>query len=189
MKLEVKADLSRLKDSLRKLSKDVVANDKATARAINKATALGRTEMARAIRDEFMLTVSKARDKLQVVKAYPRKGQLAISGELFSKDPSGRRRAINLINFAARSTKKGLTVKIKRGGPRVLLRRGFIGNKGRTAFERVGDKRLPIKPLQTIDVPQMFNTRRINQRVRARIRAALPDLIQRELRFLLNGGS
>jgi hypothetical protein len=71
----------------------------------------------------------------------------------------------------------------------VLLRSGFMGNKGRTAFERVGAKRLPIKPLQTIDVPQMFNTRRINLRVRKRIEQELPELMRRELRFLLQGGS
>lgn len=189
MRVEISADLSRLKQSLRKLGQDIAANDKATARAINKATALGRTEMARAIRDEFMLTVSKVREKLQVRKAFAKQGRLTISGELFSKDPSGRRRAINLASFGARATRKGLSVKIKRGGPRVLLRQGFIGNKGRTAFERKGDKRLPIKPLQTIDVPQMFNTKRINLRVRARIEAALPGLVERELRYLLKGGA
>jgi hypothetical protein len=189
MKLEVKADLSRLKQGLKKLSQDIAANDKATARAINKATALGRTEMARAIRDEFMLTVSKVREKLKVRRAYAVKGQLVISGELFSTDKLGEPRAINLINFGARQTKRGVTMKIKRGGPRVLLRRAFIGNKGRTVFERKGAKRLPIKPLQTIDVPQMFNTRRINLRVRARIEAALPELVERELRFILKGGA
>jgi hypothetical protein len=188
MKLEVKADLSRLKQGLKKLGQDIAANDKAMARAINKASALGRTEMARSIRDEFMLTVSKAREKLQVRKAFAARGKLEISGELFSKDPSGRRRAINLASFGAKATRRGLTVKIKRGGPRVVLRAGFLGNKARTAFERVGSKRLPIKPLQTIDVPQMFNTKRINQRVRARIEAALPGLVERELRFILKGG-
>jgi len=189
MKLEIKADLSKMLRDVKKLGRDIQDKDKATARAINKATAMARTEMARAIRDEFMLTVSKARDKLQLRKAYAGKGKLTISGELFSKDPSGRRRAINLASFGARSTKRGLTVKIKRGGPRVLLRSGFMGNKGRTAFERVGAKRLPIKPLQTIDVPQMFNTRRINLRVRKRIEQELPELMRRELRFLLQGGS
>ena len=189
MKLEIRADFSRMKDSLKKLSRDIAANDKAMARAINKATAMGRTEMARAIRDEFNLSVSKARDKLQIRKAFATSGNLTIKGELFSKDPSGKRRAINLISFGAKATRKGLSVKIKRGGPRVLFRNGFIGNKGRTAFERVGDKRLPIKPLQTIDVPQMFNTKRINLRVRKRIEQELPELVRRELRFLRQGGA
>ena len=87
--------------------------------------------------------------------------------------------------IAAVLTKAGLSVKIRRNGGRKVLKQGFIGNKGRTAFERVGKARLPIKPLQTIDVPQMFNTKRINAKVVALIRERFPAIAEREVRFYL----
>jgi len=43
--------------------------------------------------------------------------------------------------------------------------------------------RLPIKALQTIDVGQMFNTRRINAKVVQLIEARFPDIFANEARF------
>lgn len=153
---------------------------------VNRTLAQGQTEMSRAIRQEFNLSAAKVREKLFVRRAGFKSGRFTIEGTLESRDPRGKRRAINLINFGARETAQGLTVKIKRGGGRVVAsRKGFIGNKGRTAFARVDKKRLPIRPLQTIDVPQMFNTRRINAAVVRKIRDRFPVIFERELQFYL----
>ena len=60
----------------------------------------------------------------------------------------------------------GVSVKILKSGPRKVITGAFIGNKGRTVFTRVqGAGRLPIKAVETVDIPQMFNTRRINAKV------------------------
>lgn len=184
MELKISTNFPQVQRQLDRLRDDIRA--KATVSAVNKTVAQAQTEMSRRIREEFNLTAAKVREKLFIRRARFAMGALSIEGALQSKDRSGRRRAINLINFAARETKQGLTVKIKRSGGRVLAaRRGFIGNKGRTAFTREGNKRLPIRPLQTIDVPQMFNTRRINAAVVRKIRERFPVIFEREVAFYL----
>lgn len=80
-------------------------------------------------------------------------------------------------------TRSGLAVRIKRRGARVIFGKGFIANKGRTAFERVGKERLPIRALQTIDVPQMFNARRIKGKVRQFMLDKFPELWLREVAY------
>ena len=67
-----------------------------------------------------------------------------------------------------------------------MIRGAFIGNKGRTVFIRTTDKRLPIQALQTIDVGQMFNQKRINARVVAAINTKFPELFARESKFFLS---
>lgn len=172
-------DVQRKLDAMRQ---DIA--DKATARALNKTTAQAQTEMSRQIRKVYNLSAAKVKEKLFTKRASFKAGALGLQAELFSRDKSGKRRAINVINFGARMTGKGLSVAIKRGG-RVRLPFGFIGNKGRTAFKRTGPKRLPIAPLQTIDVPQMFNTKRVNAAVLAMIQGKFPAIFEREAAFVL----
>lgn len=164
------------------MQRDVAA--RALASAANKTAAQAQTQMVRAITGEFAITASKVREKLRVRKATFRAGRYGVEAVLESRTPGGRRRSINIINFAARETRKGLTAKIKRKGGRVLVsKRGFIGNKGRTAFIREGKKRLPIKGLQTIDVPQMFNTKRLNASVVEFIKRKFPEVFAREASY------
>ena len=182
MQLNIKTNFADVQRQLVQLQKGVA--EAALRSAVNKTMAQGQTQMIRAITGEFNLTASKVREKLSLRKAGFSSGRFGIEATLESRTPGGRRRAINLINFAARETKKGLTAKIRKSGGRVLVSgKGFIGNKGRTAFVRVGEKRLPIKPLQTIDVPQMFNTRRINDPIVAFIKRKFPELFEREARY------
>jgi hypothetical protein len=187
--LNVTANFGNVQRALDRMRQDVAT--KAMARALNRTTDLGKTEMSRQIRAEFNISATKVREKLFVRKATFSQGRFGLSATLESRTANGRR-AINIINFGARQTKAGLTAKIKKSGGRVLVSsKGFIGNKGRTAFMRVGKERLPIKSLQTIDVPQMFNTRRINTKVRAYMLKRFPEVFQREAAFYIrrfNGG-
>ena len=184
MDIRISTNFPEVQKKLDQLRNDIA--NKASVGAVNKTLAQAQTEMGRAIGEEFNLTRTKIREKLFLRRAGFKAGRLIVEGELFSRDPRGKRRAINLINFGARQTRQGLTAKIKRGGSRVVASsKGFIGNKGRTAFKRVGEKRLPIEPLQTIDVPQMFNTKRINARVVRKINQAFPGVFERELAFYL----
>lgn len=169
--------------------------DIAVKRTINRVAEQAKTRMSREIRQEFNLSKAKVDEKLQTSAARSAGGKLRFAGKLLSYGPAGRR-AINLINFQARQAKRrgripGITTaKIKKQGGRVALmgqeRLGaFIGNQGRTVFVRTGKARLPIRPLQTIDVPQMFNTKRINSKVRQFITAKFGEVFARELRFAL----
>lgn len=197
MQLSIKTNFPDIQKQLDGLQGDIAS--KAIVRALNRTIEQGQTEMGRAIGEEFNLARAKIREKLEIRKAKSgfKGGQLKLFATLLSRDPSGRRKAINLINFAAKETRKGLTVKIKRQGGRVVAaRRGFIGNQGRTAFMRTGEPKRrmkkghsagkmkePIRALQTIDVPQMFNTKRINRRVVEKLKAIFPTVFAREVAF------
>lgn len=180
----------------------------ATVRAVNRSIEPARPEMARAIAREFNLSVSQARETLVIKRARYVKGQIRIEAELAS--PRRRGRSLNLIHFAERKVTlsaarkrmaageggsytlgNGATVskalqlrfKIKRGGPYRTIPGAFIANQGRTVFIREGKSRLPIKALQTIDVAQMFNAKRINLPVRKSILERFPRIAAHEIAF------
>ena len=62
---------------------------------------------------------------------------------------------------------------------------GLIGNDGRTVFRRTSSARLPIEPVTTVGIEQMFNQRRINATVVNVMRDRFPAIFQREVRFYL----
>ena len=156
----------------------------ATASAVNKVVAQAKTAMSREIRAEYNISAGKVNESLRITRATAKGGLLNIEATLDS--PRKRGRSLNLINFSARQTAKGVTFKIKRNGPRKLIPGAFLGNDGRTVFIRVGKRRLPIKALQTIDVASMFNTRRVNAKVLQLIEAKFPDIFANEARFFTN---
>lgn len=184
LQLTIDTDFKGVQQALASLQADV--SRKAAASALNRTVDIGKTAMSREIREEFNLTKAKVDQKLRIRRATFKAGNLRLEAVLSSSDPSGKRRAINIINFGAREVRAGLSYKIKRKGARQVKPQAFIGNQGRTAFYRSTGKRLPIKPLQTIDVPQMFNTRRINAKVVALIRRRFPDIAQREIAFYVS---
>lgn len=197
LQLTIRADFAGVQRSLDRLQADVA--QQATARALNRTVDQAKSAMSREIRDEFNLPKAKVDAKLRIRRATFKAGRLGLEAVLSSSDPSGKRRAINIINFGARQTKGGLSFKIKRAGGRRVRKDAFIGNKGRTAFKRVPgtvmagrasskglQHRQKIEPLQTIDVPQMFNTKRINAKVVAFIRRKFPEIAEREIGFYVS---
>lgn len=196
-------DVSR---SLRGLREDI--RNKAAARALNRTVEQARTAMSREIRAEFNMTAGEVNQALKIRKAAPSTGAFFLTAELSS--PTKRGRSLNLIRFVERFTtlaqyrkrvKAGeggtqilrnggvvqkalqLRLKIKKRGQATTIKGAFIGNKGRTVFIREGDKRLPIKALQTIDVAQMFNTRRIRDAVLKHVDQIYPRILGREIKF------
>ncbi len=173
--------------------------DKAMASAINKTIDQVRTLASREITSTYNVTSAYAKERLRVRRATARAGQLRLEATLVGGD--GKRRAANVIAFVERSTtlaqarkrrKAGtldqLYVKIKRGGPAKPVKGAFIGNRGRTVFERVGKARLPIKPVQTIDIGQMMMSRKVNGALNAFARAKFPELFRREVAFFMARG-
>lgn len=184
MKVEIKLNDRDVKRMLARLNTE--AGELAVKRTINRTADQARTRMSREIRDEFALTKAKVDQKLHVQAARVEGGGLRFTGRLLSYGERGRR-SINLIAFAARQSKRNrmLSAQILRAKGRIKVPGAFIGNQGRTVFRRVGRERLPIKTVQVIDVPQMFNTRRINEKVLTFVRQKFPEVYQRELRFAL----
>ena len=185
----------------------------AVTRAMNTCVEAGRTAMAKQISQEFMISSSKAKQRLVVYRAHAKGGQMRFQATL-EATRRGQGRSMNIIAFVERSVtmaqarkrmrggeggthtlKHGTKVRqalelrfqIKRGGGKKMIKGAFIGNKGRTVFIRDGKERKPIHAVNTIDIPQMFNAQRINTVVRRVMIERFPTAFKRELRSVLKG--
>jgi hypothetical protein len=204
--VSVSADISRAIARLTGIQRDV--EDKAVAMALNKATAKGRTEAKRRIAAEFNVKSNEVNAQLAVVKASAKSHVLTATLNAFGRRRGHRSR--NVMMFDARVQKGtgpakrvrvqmpngdwrmvtvrqggGVSVKIKRTGGRKLIPGAFIGNQGRTVFIRTGSDRLPIKAVETVDVPQMFNMRAINKSVSDKMKSEFVIELDRALAYLL----
>ena len=175
------------------------AGNKAMVRALNATVKQGKTAMARQISKEFRISVGTAKDRIAVRNAVARHGVLRFEA-LLEATRRDEGRSMNLIAFVEnkvslsegrRRTKGGTAnqvhFQIKRTGGKKTVKGAFIGNKGRTVFIRTGKSRLPIKALNTIGVPQMFNTKRVNIIVREVMLKRFESNFRRELRSGLKG--
>lgn len=173
--------------------------DKALVRALNATVEQGKPEMARRISQEFMMTSAQVKDRLAVQRASARGGALRFQASL-EATRRGKGRSMNLIAFvekkvtlaegrrrAKAGTQNQFQFQIKRTGGKKMIKGAFIANNGRTVFIRTGKARLPIKALNTIDVGQMFNTKRINSVVRTVMLKRFEANFNRELRSVLKG--
>ena len=196
--ISIRNNFPQVAARLDRLTVDV--GNKAMVRALNATVTQGKTEMARKISSEFRISVGAAKDRLDVRRASVRGGVLRFQAFL-EATRKGKGRSMNMIAFVtgskvskASARRQGkaalagqLQMQIRRGGGKKVIPGAFIGNKGRTLFIREGKKRLPIKALNTIDVPQMFNTKRINSVVREVMLKKFSANFQRELRAVLKG--
>lgn len=186
------------------MSKDLKA--KVLPPAINKVADKARAEINRAIQQEFAVKASEVRNAVVLRRASA--GRLEAVIDVFGSARK-RGRSLNLIHFLAAVQAAGQAFKvrgakankadlarldqqlgfiIKRFGGVKKIDGVFVGNKGRTIFRRVGNARLPIEPVQVVGFSQMFNSRRINQRVVDRINREFPVEVDRALQMLLARG-
>jgi hypothetical protein len=204
MQLSIKTNFPAVQAALDRLQADV--RDRALASAMNKTIDQARTGMVREITSEFNVKAAYVRERLRVRRASA-KGRFAIEASLIG-GKGGRGRSANIIAFvegvvslaegkrrAKAGTQNQLHVKVKKGGAKKPLKGAFIGNKGRTVFERVEGQQMSsrpgplnkhsqaIRPVQVIDVAQMFNTKRINAKVVQLMRDKFPAIFTREARF------
>lgn len=194
MEIAIRTNFPKVQRKLDALQKDVAA--RALASAVNKTLDRAKTAMVREIAAEFVVKQAYVRERLRIRRATRKGGLYAIEGALIGGGNRGR--SANIIAFVEKSvtlaeakrrakagTQNQLFVRIKRGAGRKPLKGAFIGNKGRTVFQRVGKSRLPIEPVQTIDVAQMFNTKRINAAVIKAVRDVFPAIFDREAAFFV----
>ena len=194
--LSIKTDFKDVQRSLDRLSLDL--QKRVVPAALNKVAAKAKTEMKQQITGEYNLKSAEVNERLRVIKAGRSLNQWLAVLDPFASRKRGR--SLNMIHFLENKTtlaeakrrKAGGTVnqlhfKIKRVGGKKLVEGAFIGNKGRTVFVRTSGDRLPIKALSTIDVPQMFNTKRIQSKVLARIEKELQVEFDRAIAAALSG--
>lgn len=195
MQLSIKTNFPSVKKSMDKLQADI--RQRATVSAVNKTIDQGKTQMVRAITREFVVKADYVRARLNIKRARYSQGAFSIEATLAGGSDRGR--SANIIAFvekkvslaegrrrAKAGTRNELFVQIKRGAGKKGLGKAFIGNKGRTVFIRSGDGRLPIEPVQVIDVAQMFNTKRINKVVVDFMKAKFPEIFDREAKFFVD---
>jgi len=194
--INIKTNFKDVQNSLDKLSTSL--QQKVVPAALNKVIAKANTTMVREITTEFNIKANEVRSNLRMIRAQRDFSRWYAKLDPFAKNKKGR--GLNLIRFTenkvslaegrrrARSgTRQDLRFQIKRGAGKKTIKGAFIGNQGRTVFARTGKDRLPIKALITIDVPQMFNTRRINRKVIARINAEMQVEFDRAIKAALLG--
>jgi hypothetical protein len=80
-------------------------------------------------------------------------------------------KAIRLAHYGARTTRRGVTVKVLRGGPRKVVQRAFIlthKSGKRVILQREGTERLPIKPLYGREPYQVISQGKLEPKIAAR---------------------
>lgn len=184
MRLTISTNFPEVERSLDRLRADVA--DTVRVRAVNRTMEQAQTAMNREIRKDYNLRAKDVRERLSLSKAVFRGGSLAVEATLTASGSRRGSRSANVMLFDAKQVKAGVSVRIKRGGSKKVIAGAFIGNKNRTVFRRTGKKRLPIEPVQTIDVPQMFTSKRVNQAVIRVIEQKFPEVFAQQLKFALN---
>jgi hypothetical protein len=200
IKIDMKMDVRELNRTMGLLQANL--RDRATVMAINKTAKKAKTEMDMSIRKEFNLPKKKVNSRLQIKKA----NRFTLSAEI---DPFGlggkRYRALNMVEFLVGSAESKLTgsrtakgnlrrrtplqFKIKKNGAAKSIKGAFVA-RGRKSgkllvFAKDNTKASGIRAVSTIDVPQMFNTKRVQVRVMKRIRKEFPVEWERAAKHVL----
>jgi len=192
----IKTDFKQVQRQLDTLSIDM--QKRVIPAAINKVVAKANTAMVKEITSEFNIKSDEVRSNLRIIRAKKELARWYAVLDPFAKNKKGR--GLNLIRFLEKSvtlaegrrrkkagTQNQLQFQIKRGAGKKPIAGAFVGNKGRTVFIREGADRLPIKAMTTIDVAQMFNTKRINLKVIEKINAELAIEFERAIKAVQGG--
>lgn len=161
--------------------------EKATIRALNRAVDQSQTEANRRIRDRYNVKANV------VAKAMKKRYASGRGVSLFSElRVQGAR--IPLIEFSAserrvRSAKgprRGVTVRVMRGGQRKIVKGGFIATArgGRGIFKRKGRARYPIEYLRSVSIPRAFMNDAVIAAVKKIAGASFVRNFEQQVRFL-----
>jgi len=183
VKLDVREAQRTVSRQFANLGDDLI--NKAGVMALNKTIAKSRTEMSRAIRAEYRIKASAIKTRLRTNRASLKFGK-------YTAELNASGRPFNVVRFLLKSSLartrnksgelKEIRFKIKKKGGVKTIKGAFVAtmSSGHTAvFRRQGKGRLPIESIQTIGVPQMFNTRKANARVVARMEQEFPIEFER----------
>ena len=149
---------------------------------MNKTAVAVRKKIIPQIRKERAVKASLIRESLRILRANARLLVVTIAA-------SGK--SIPMRHFGSNATKRGVTVRIKQGSKRTLLKRhgnaSFInpGSKlGPNIFVREGAGRLPVQKWGAVPgVPHVFVKRLIINYMRTTAREVWPRRFREEVRF------
>lgn len=176
MPITIEIDTDRVKRAL-----DVVGDTlagRALKRAISRAVDAASVAGSRAVREELNVGAAAVKRAMKIRKTN-------LEGLIYaSARPSG------LVNFGARQTQRGVTVKIHKGGARERFRHAFIAT-GRSGNVQVFNRaieggrpvpRLPIKRLSTASIASQL----VKETPQGRMRDAATERFRETLQYELN---
>lgn len=185
-RLDVKADLKAAQRGMTRLQRAAV--QRAAPRALNDTAKQVRTNVVHDLKDEMGtatgLSISGFKKSIAHIRATRQKLVTILKA-------SGR--ALPLVRFGARKTKKGVSAKA--WGERKVYKGAFIahmpsrtkarkGHKG--VFVRKGGGRLPIKELWGPSIPKIFVEDKILRGMRTHAGKLWPKNFARQVRFYLS---
>jgi len=150
------------------------------SRAINKTATTARSHLVKRIAGILPIKQKDIRKGMPIYKATLNRWQATI--RIIGK-------AIPLIQFKARQTRKGVTYKKAGADTRALIRSAFIavmptGRKG--VFLRLGRPRLPIRELYGPSLPSIFeNTPGLETETERDIGDLLQHYTQQQIKYLV----
>ena len=195
MQIDVRSNVREVLERMQRRRDDVVR--KAIPRALNRTAEMARTACSREIRAEgYAFSAAEIKDAITLRKAGG--GRLTVSLLV-------RRRVKSLIEFGARQTRDGVSVKVHKG--RKVIKHAFIGQlrNGRTGVyvedkaagktvlrmqrqyrkgSRGGWHDYPVRKLYGPSVGGVYGTDRILALMNARIRETFPARLEHEIKFL-----
>lgn len=176
--VDLRSNLKKVSADFRALTENI--KEKATVRALNRALDQSATAANREIRKVYNLKVAVVAKAFK--KKYAREKMVYPVAVL---EVSGSR--IGLIEFDAKQVRRGVSVRVRRGGRRKTRKGAFIATtrSGYTGvFERRGRERYPIKNLKSITLPRAFTNAAVIKAVKQVARESIVKNFKQQLQFL-----
>lgn len=189
IEINIRADIEATLASMAQIPQAL--QDRALKDALSRTATQTKTVVVRAITREYVIRRDKVNPVIDVRRRFNDARRLSV--EIGPFPSRSGRRAANVVAFLEqfvtlakqrkrnRAGDRALHFKFRRGGGDKTIPGAFLANNGRTVFQRTGRGRLPIKPVMVIDVPAMFNAKRINEQGIAFIKQKFPELIKAEV--------
>lgn len=163
------------------------ATRKVLAKSVNRSITSVRTEAVRKTREIYTVKARDVRDTIHLTRSKPSR----LTGVISSVGS-----ALPLSSFDHRPTtvngkrRTPIRVTVKRGEHQALDR-AFIARVGgnKSIYERVGKKRMPIRKLYSLSVPQMIGNEGTVQSMADKARETMDKRLDHEIDRVLNGRS
>lgn len=169
-----------LSGARKKLAAAESAAQRARVSALNRIATTARAEAARQLAGRRGLKVGTIREQIRIVRA---------SRALERAEVIVRGQPIPLRDYAARATRRGVTVMVTKGRRKHIKFKGNAGFQierwGNHVFVREGAKRLPIRKLWGPSLPSTFSQKVITNAVIAAAREAWPKRFAEALAYEL----
>lgn len=173
MKIDIKGDVAAARRRLNDMQRRILPA--ATNRALNRT---GDHANTLTVRELAGITGLKQKD----VRAAMTRVRANFSNLTYRLAAIGR--ALNLIRFGARQTKKGVSASA--WGKRKIYRGTFIANQGRTVFVRTSHARLPIKAVHGPSLPREFGRAEFMARLKEAVTVKWRAEFSAQLNYYLN---